>query len=279
MPKSGISRFDLHLKKELTVTTDEVWPVDGTETVDRCPWCGSRSRTKKYQGLKDIVFGSAPGTWQSWKCNDCGSGYLDPRPSPGTIHKAYEKYYTHNKPNEHDKQRAFYNATSKLRLALVNGYRNKTFNSKFRPSLSIGYIITKLRPDTIKVINDDLRYIPPMADGETPKILDIGCGNGGYLNVVTQGGWHAVGCDPDPKSIELARGAGIEVLKGGSERWMNEAGTFDIITISHVIEHLHDPLDELSRIFQLLKPGGFLYLEVPTLNLLGISFGANIGLA
>src|SRR5690606_33331101 len=61
----------------------------------RCPGCGSPERITLYNGLEDVVFRCAPGKWTMMLCNGCGSAYLDPCPTPATIDRAYQVYYTH----------------------------------------------------------------------------------------------------------------------------------------------------------------------------------------
>ena len=70
------------------------WPADGIESINACPLCGSRDREVLHTGLTDRLFG-APGQWTLHRCNDCGLGYLDPRPSRQTIGLAYAAYITH----------------------------------------------------------------------------------------------------------------------------------------------------------------------------------------
>lgn len=246
-----------------------MWPSEGIEEVKKCPWCGSMRRALMYSELSDIIFKTAPGIWDLWRCAECSSGYIDPRPTLSSIHIAYKGYYTHGRNGT---WREKLNLNQWIRLSLINGYRNKAFGAKFRPSISAGYFLTKLRSETVKIVHDDLRYIPPIGNSGKPRILDIGCGNGGYLDVVSQGGWYAFGCDPDPSAAQAAHDAKIEVRTGGSQTWADQKGSFDIITISHVIEHLHDPLAELERIYLLLKPGGFLYIDLPNVNSFGHSF-------
>jgi 2-polyprenyl-3-methyl-5-hydroxy-6-metoxy-1,4-benzoquinol methylase len=225
-----------------------------------------------YSELTDVIFATAPGKWDFWGCKSCSSGYLSPRPTRETIHIAYEDYYTHNAVGEETKS-AVAEAISKLRLSLINGYRNRIFNAGFAPAIGVGYQITRLRPHTARVIQDDLRYLPKIREGTRPRLLDVGCGNGGFLKVAAQGGWQAFGCDPDPKVEEfVSKESNVFIRVGGHEVFLDEAGSFDIVTSSHVIEHVHDPIHELKGLFQLLKPGGFLYLDTPNIGSFGHQF-------
>src|SRR5947209_19363586 len=72
-----------------------VWPEWGLESCAACPVCEGTARTTWATGLEDRVFGCAPGTWTVCLCGDCGSAYLDPRPTRDTVGEAYRDYYTH----------------------------------------------------------------------------------------------------------------------------------------------------------------------------------------
>jgi SAM-dependent methyltransferase len=61
----------------------------------------------------------------------------------------------------------------------------------------------------------------------------------------------------------------LNVLQGGIEQFNNDESLFDVITLSHVIEHLHDPVKVLKACHRLLKPTGRLWLETPNIDSLG----------
>ncbi|HLQ45285.1 MAG TPA: class I SAM-dependent methyltransferase, partial [Planctomycetaceae bacterium] len=56
---------------------------------------------------------------------------------------------------------------------------------------------------------------------------------------------------------------GIDVFVGEIDSAPWDAGSFDFISISHVVEHVADPVSMLSRAAELLKPGGSIYVETP----------------
>ena len=64
-----------------------------TEEVADCLICGARGTTL-HPALRDRVFG-APGVWRMAECRRCELAWLDPRPTPADIGKAYATYYTH----------------------------------------------------------------------------------------------------------------------------------------------------------------------------------------
>jgi 2-polyprenyl-3-methyl-5-hydroxy-6-metoxy-1,4-benzoquinol methylase len=74
----------------------------------------------------------------------------------------------------------------------------------------------------------------------------------------------------DPVAAGVARSNGAEILAADiSELGANCEAFFDAITLSHVIEHVHDPVDTLIRCHRMLKPGGYLWLETPNADSVG----------
>ncbi len=95
-------------------------------------------------------------------------------------------------------------------------------------------------------------------------LLDIGCGTGYFLNHMAQNGYRATGVEVD----ENARGYAVTTfgLKVDSTEIMyREApeNSYDIITLWHVLEHLHDAPAYLQWIQKALKPDGLLVIALP----------------
>jgi 2-polyprenyl-3-methyl-5-hydroxy-6-metoxy-1,4-benzoquinol methylase len=107
-------------------------------------------------------------------------------------------------------------------------------------------------------------------------LLDVGFGNGGFLKIAAEMGWQAEGIDFDPKAVEVARARGLSVKCASVSELALLGEQYDVITISHVIEHVHDPIDVLKNLHRLLKPGGCLWLDTPNLESFGAKrFGSN----
>lgn len=99
------------------------------------------------------------------------------------------------------------------------------------------------------------------------KVLEIGCGAGGILEVFKKEGCDVTGIDLGEEYINYGRKKGINLLTGTSKDLLkNHMESFDLIILSHVLEHFLNINEELAIIYKLLKETGFLYLEVPGLK-------------
>lgn len=259
--------------KDFSVNTKSVppaepWPQGGLESVDKCPICGNSAREILHEELDDQVFFCAPGMWTLYRCTACGSGYLDPRPTAETIGLAYRQYFTHAPST-----RLAYedlSAVRRLRRALANGYRNARFGTDHQPSSSLGVWLLRLLPRQRETLDSEARHLRRAVPGAT--LLDVGCGNGEFLDLAAKLGWKVEGIDFDPQAVEVARQRGLVVHRGGINTLDDRAEYYDVITLSHVIEHVHDPLGLLRGCFRLLKPSGRLWLETPNLESTGHTY-------
>jgi 2-polyprenyl-3-methyl-5-hydroxy-6-metoxy-1,4-benzoquinol methylase len=246
---------------------DTPWPADQLEKLSACPVCSSLERNLLYQGLTDRTFFCAPGEWSSWRCADCGSAYLDPRPTPASIHLAYASYYTHLEAPP----KADYAALSplrKLRRRLVNGYTRWRYSSRETPVMQIGIAALLAARSQRLWLDREYRHLPRLPDGGG-RLLDVGCGAGYFLRVARNCGWSSIGVDADPKAVANCVNQGFEVLEGGIEQFDGQERLFDVITMSHVLEHVHDPVGTIEACHRLLKPGGRLWIETPNIDSLG----------
>ena len=125
-----------------------------------------------------------------------------------------------------------------------------------------------------KQIDESVCHLP--ATRKPGVLVDIGCGNGQFLRAAMQLGWDAWGVDLDPKAVETAQKTGATVIQGGFPDTGLPSAHFDIVTLRHVIEHVHDPLAALREAFRVLKPGGHIWLATPNIGSLGHArFGAD----
>ena len=97
-----------------------------------------------------------------------------------------------------------------------------------------------------------------------PRILDVGCGTGANLLMLSQYG-DAEGVDISEDALAFCRERGLNrVRQGAGEELPYDDNTFDLITAFDVVEHMDDDLAGLREMYRVLRPGGHALLFVPT---------------
>ena len=212
----------------------------------RCFLCGAEGKPL-YENLRPRLF-DAPGLWNFKLCLNltCGLVWLDPMPVPEDLPLAYQNYFTHGQDG---------NSRPTLRDALYRAYKA----GSFLPATIAG--LQSAREERTKMFLDN---------ADPGKLLDVGCGDGQFLRLMRRAGWIVDGVDFDRKAIENAKiKYGLELHHGDLASVRFPASTFDAITMSHVIEHVPDPLALLKECRRILKPGGRLIAATPNVNSLG----------
>ncbi|MGQ9684468.1 MAG: class I SAM-dependent methyltransferase [Anaerolineae bacterium] len=95
----------------------------------------------------------------------------------------------------------------------------------------------------------------------SPRLLDVGCHIGVFVEIAAQAGWEAWGVEPSHWAAEEARRRGLRVLTGTLATADLPERSFDAVTLWDVVEHLTDPRADLQRIQRLLKPGGIVCIH------------------
>jgi SAM-dependent methyltransferase len=96
------------------------------------------------------------------------------------------------------------------------------------------------------------------------KVLDIGCATGNFLKVAEQNGWYAVGIDLSQWACRYLQESGFEdVFHTTLEEAKFPDAHFDAVHLSHVLEHVSNPINFLTEIHRVLKPKGRIIIEVP----------------
>jgi 2-polyprenyl-3-methyl-5-hydroxy-6-metoxy-1,4-benzoquinol methylase len=242
----------------------ENWPENGLESVSCCPVCKSRNRKVLYDGLIDRVFFCAPGSWVLHQCEYCETAYLDPRPSPETVSLAYRNYFTHFELVEEHQPKG---RLQRLRRALHNGYLNRRYGYSLTPSSGWGMLILPLFPRRACRAGRSICYL--RLDRPGKRLLDIGCGNGAFISKTQALGWDSYGFEPDSEAIAVAQKSGLKVEQGKMPYTNFASNYFDIVTMNHVIEHLHDPVAALHEVYRILRPGGRIFISTPNINAQG----------
>jgi SAM-dependent methyltransferase len=206
------------------------------ERVERCPLCGS-SVADAY-GCRDRLLG-LPGEFAFGRCDACGSGVLSIRPTEKALVRYYPEDYG---PYGRRSKRAHRSVVGRIVRRLL-------------------LLVPVLLPDAAVKLEDELRR----GDGRRPgsRILDVGCADGRRLVRDVAAGWIATGVDFSPIAVQRARRRGLDVRLGTIFRDDLERESFDLIRVSHVIEHVPDPIALLRRGRDLLAPDGRLHIATP----------------
>jgi 2-polyprenyl-3-methyl-5-hydroxy-6-metoxy-1,4-benzoquinol methylase len=208
-----------------------------------CPHCGSADRQVEHDRLQDRWFNVA-GTWTMFRCRSCRVLFLDPRSLPADSVRLYADYYTHG---------------ATLRPAAPGS------GGLGRLARTVHVMLQSLAPVGPRdPERDRMRHMVP------GRLLDVGCGDGSFLQAMEQRGWQVTGVDPDPAAAAVA-GARIKggVHAGYLETLSLPAGWFRAITLRHVIEHTTRPVKLLSECLRLLEPRGRLVVVTPNADSLG----------
>jgi SAM-dependent methyltransferase len=104
-----------------------------------------------------------------------------------------------------------------------------------------------------------LRYRLPPA-----SVLEIGCAHGGFVHLLGQVGFSAVGMEMSPGIVRQAEQRfGVRVLQGPIERVKSQVPLCDAVFMLDVLEHLHQPLMTMSVVAERLADDGVVIIQSP----------------
>jgi SAM-dependent methyltransferase len=212
-----------------------------------CYICGTPGQLL-YGNLKDRLF-SAPGLWNLKQCPapDCGLVWPDPTPLEEDLGLAYQTYYTHAEP-----------------ASRGGGLLYAICSKAYWTGIAIPATLTGLSRERQQFVRMFLGNLPP------GRLLDVGCGDGQFLHLMAGLGWKGSGLDFDAAAIEAGkRKYGLDLKVGDFQSADLKDGNFDAITMSHVIEHVPEPIASLKKCRDLLRPGGRLVVSTPNIRSLG----------
>ena len=121
-----------------------------------------------------------------------------------------------------------------------------------------------LSPITIKSYNSTLDEFEKFR--KTNKILDVGCGNGWFLEEARKRGWEVYGTEYSETAIKICKEKGIEMIQGQLLSDTFSEDKFDVITSFEVLEHINNPIEDTSHIYSFLRKGGQFYVTTPNFN-------------
>ena len=101
---------------------------------------------------------------------------------------------------------------------------------------------------------------------KTNNLIDVGCGDGYFLQVAKQRGWNVFGTEFTDRAIEVCSGKGISMKQGKLDANNYGESFFDIVTSFEVIEHINNPIEDVGSFNKILRPGGAVYVTTPNFN-------------
>jgi SAM-dependent methyltransferase len=198
--------------------------------VGNCPICGS-SHTWLYRN--DVVdleyFVRPPRAFAVEKCGRCNSEFLDPRPTEAELPPFYpDDYHAYNE-----------NHGTVARLLVEARARSR---ARF-----YGRLIPHRPGRLFDVGTGDCRHFD-----ELRRFLDLEC----------------AGIEIQPAVAAKGRARGYDVLEGTLETadLTDHVGRYDIVSMNHVLEHVVHPHTMLERTHDLLRPGGHVVGQLPTVS-------------
>jgi 2-polyprenyl-3-methyl-5-hydroxy-6-metoxy-1,4-benzoquinol methylase len=107
------------------------------------------------------------------------------------------------------------------------------------------------------------RIVKKLTQQHAGTLLDIGAGTGHFVRWMMRQGWKADGVEVNENARRYALNVNNLELHASIEHGMFKSGSFDAVTLWHVLEHIHDTDEILKTIDSILKPDGVLFLAVP----------------
>ena|SRR5579864_8270949 len=137
-----------------------------------------------------------------------------------------------------------------LPLTLQNAYR-----ARYRA----------MRPDW-RSSGDQLEALVRSHVTPESRVLDLGCGRGGVVELFWRDVKLAAGLDPDAPSLAEHRASGMPVIRGTGERLPFAGESFDLVVCVWVLEHMRDPMTAMREVRRVLRRGGHFIFLTPNLR-------------
>jgi 2-polyprenyl-3-methyl-5-hydroxy-6-metoxy-1,4-benzoquinol methylase len=196
------------------------------ERLEKCPVCGKTEFRNKLVVEDKSV---SKESFAIQQCEACTFQFTNPRPDAAHIGRYYEsdEYVSHN---------------SGAGGMINQAYKVARF---FTMRRKVG-LVNKLAP-------------------RKGRLFDYGCGTGHFLAAAKADGWQVAGWEPNARAREEATERVGQPV--GTESLVTyQAGSFDAITLWHVLEHVHSLNETLQQLISLLKPDGVLLIAVPNVD-------------
>jgi 2-polyprenyl-3-methyl-5-hydroxy-6-metoxy-1,4-benzoquinol methylase len=127
--------------------------------------------------------------------------------------------------------------------------------------------LESVRPILLRICENRLSFVEKFKNGG--RLLDVGCGNGYFLEPAHRRGWEIFGTETSEYCVNYCKEEfGISIQSGEIFKANFPSDYFDIITIWHTLEHVRNPLDYLLEFNRILKNDGLLFILVPNVRFL-----------
>jgi 2-polyprenyl-3-methyl-5-hydroxy-6-metoxy-1,4-benzoquinol methylase len=123
-----------------------------------------------------------------------------------------------------------------------------------------------------RTITGKRRLIEKYTGIRNGSLLDVGSGTGSFVKEMKQNGWEVTGLEPDDDARKVAKELYQLDLADTNQFYQLPSGSFDAITMWHVLEHVHDLSAYIQQLRKVLKANGKLLIAVPNYT----SFDAKI---
>jgi SAM-dependent methyltransferase len=206
-----------------------------------CRICGNTHQNTKYI-VDEVQFGLNE-QFDYYECSKCGC--LQIKDIPKNIASYYPQKYSAYQKHKTIKPASKLSNFLKLKKSQFNlGLNHNSIGFVMHLCFGGGFV-AKLKPAQV-------RY--------TDTILDVGTGTGGrLLDLYNRGFKNLLGTDIFiPETIHYSNG--VKVLKKDIDEL---EATFDFIMLNHVFEHMPNPLEQLEKLYNLLKKGKYLLIRIP----------------
>lgn len=205
----------------------------------KCILCQKNMRF--YINGNDMLYKTTDRTFEIYKCCNCGLEMIYPTPNKNEISSFYPKnYYSYNINDE-----GFF---QKIRIRIINIWYGNTIKK------DIFYFFALL-------LNNFLEGLPRELVGNN-NFLDIGCGNGNNLKILSKFGWNCYGfefSDIEKREENIFYAESFCNIKIDDIK-------FDYIRLWHVLEHIPNPVDVIKKISELMSEKSELAIGIPNTN-------------
>lgn len=190
-----------------------------------CPLCQSNHIGHRLSAVDHTVSSQS---FEIWQCFDCGFLFTQDIPDEQSIGRYYQAaaYVSHTDSNK----------------GIINS------------------IYHRVRNITLKQKRKLIMQLSRLNNG---CLLDVGCGTGAFLHEMRSNGWQVKGLEPDATAVGVCQSK-YGIQPGDlNELFSFEPGSFDVVTLWHVLEHVHTLHAYMEQLSNLIGKNGKLVIAVP----------------